>query len=94
MAETLLSVGATSAQADMNGLTVFHQYVEQNAETLLKLLWETDPTGTKTAINHIAFRDSSTSNTPLQVAVQKGNLALVLKLLDHGAIPHIDFETW
>ena len=94
MAKTLLSLGATSAQADMTGVTAFHVFVEENAGSLLESLWESDPTGTKTAINHIAFYGYNASNTSLQVAVQEGNLALVLKLLDHGAITHVDFETW
>ncbi|KAK4205349.1 hypothetical protein QBC40DRAFT_51092 [Triangularia verruculosa] len=95
MAKTLLSLGATSAQADLNGVTAFHRYVEENAESLLATLWEQDPIGTKTAINHISMRDQySTAETALGVAVKKGNLALVLQLLDHGAVPQIDFETW
>ncbi len=94
MAKTLLSVGATSAQADMNGVTAFHSYVEANAESLLESLWETDPAGTKTVVNHIAFRDWSSCQTALQVAVQNGNLPLVLKLLDRGAVTHVDFEAW
>ncbi|GAB1310959.1 Ankyrin repeat protein [Madurella fahalii] len=95
MVETLISLGATSAQADMKGITAFHRFVEENAESLLDSLWTSDPTGTKTAINHIAFRQSyGHSTSPLQVAIRQGNTGLVLKLLDHGAVPHIDFETW
>ena len=94
MAQTLLALGATSAQADINGFTAFHRYVEANAESLLKSLWETDPVGAKTAINHMAFADSNTCETPLQLAARGGNLALVLKLLEQGAATHIDFEAW
>ncbi|KAK0729206.1 hypothetical protein B0T21DRAFT_394537 [Apiosordaria backusii] len=95
MAKTLLSLGATSAQADLNGVTAFHRYVEENAESLLATLWEHDAVGTKTAINHISMRDIySTAETALGIAVKKGNLALVLQLLDHGAVPQIDFESW
>ncbi|KAK0673305.1 hypothetical protein QBC41DRAFT_136273 [Cercophora samala] len=95
MAKTLLSLGATSAQADLNGVTAFHRYVEENAESLLATLWEHDAVGTKTAINHISMRDRySTAETALGVAIKKGNLALILQLLDHGAVPQIDFESW
>ncbi|KAK3310531.1 uncharacterized protein B0T15DRAFT_481869 [Chaetomium strumarium] len=94
MVNTLLKLGATSAQADMNGVTAFHVFVERNAESLLKSLCENDPTGTKTAINHIAFGNYFSFRSALQIAVQKGNLAAVKKLLDSGALPHIDFETW
>lgn len=94
MVSVLLSFGATSAQADMNGITAFHRFVEENAKSLLELLWEADPTGTKRAVNHIAFRHGNTCSFPLQIAILQGNPSLVLKLLDHGAVPHIDFETW
>ncbi|KAK4177440.1 hypothetical protein QBC36DRAFT_131497 [Triangularia setosa] len=95
MAMTLLSLGATSAQADLNGFTAFHRYVEENAESLLATLWEHDVVGTKTAINHTSMRDTySAAETALAVAVKKGNLALVLQLLNHGAMPRIDFESW
>jgi ankyrin repeat protein len=94
MAQTLLALGATSAQADVNGFTVFHRYVVATAETLLESLWETDPVGAKTAINHMAFSDSNTCETPLHLAAKEGNLALVLKLLEHGAVTHVDFEAW
>jgi ankyrin repeat protein len=95
MAKTLISLGATSAQGDMFGVTAFHRYVEENAETLLEALWESDAVGTKTVINHTVFRYSPPkSDTPLNAAIQQGNLAMVLKLLDHGAVPHVDFESW
>lgn len=95
MAKILLSLGATSAQADLNGVTAFHRYVEENAESLLATLWEHDAVGTKTAINHISMRDQySTAETALGVAIKKGNLSLILQLLDHGAVPQIDFESW
>ncbi|KAJ4295986.1 hypothetical protein N0V88_004688 [Collariella sp. IMI 366227] len=94
MTKALLSLGATSAQSDMNGVTPFHRFVEENATSLLETLWKEDPVGSKSAINHLAFRNSSNCETPLQLAVQKGNLALVLKLLDNGAVAHVDFENW
>ncbi len=93
MTKALLGLGATSAQADLNGVTAFHRYVDANAESLLELLWETDPAGAKTAVDHIAFRHSS-CETPLQAAVQNGNLPMVLQLLSRGAVPQIEFEAW
>ena len=53
MVKTLLSLGATSAQADINGVTAFHRYAEENASELLELLWEMDKTGSRSAINHL-----------------------------------------
>lgn len=94
IAKALLSLGATSAQADKNGATAFHRYVTANAKSLLETLWENDPVGTNTAIHHIAFANSSTCENPLQAAINNGNLAVILKLLDHGAVPQIEFEAW
>ncbi|KAL1880820.1 hypothetical protein VTK73DRAFT_4990 [Phialemonium thermophilum] len=95
MAETLLGLGATSAQADVMGFTAFHRYVENNVDSLLEVLWSQDKTGVKTAINHIAFTGySSKAESPLSAALEKGNLGLILKLLDAGALPEVNFETW
>lgn len=94
MTRTLLSLGATSAQAEMTGITAFHRYAQANAQSLLETLWELDPTGTKTAINHIAFSAYNGCEAPLQAAVGQGNLSLVVKLLERGAAPEIEFEAW
>ncbi|KAH6619681.1 hypothetical protein B0J18DRAFT_251413 [Chaetomium sp. MPI-SDFR-AT-0129] len=94
MAKTLLSLGATSAQAETNGITAFHRYAQANAQSLLETLWELDPAGTKTAINHIAFSAYDGCEAPLQAAAAQGNLPLVVKLLERGAAPEIDFEAW
>ncbi|KAL2199938.1 hypothetical protein P885DRAFT_30278 [Corynascus similis CBS 632.67] len=94
MVKTLDALGTTSAQAGKTRITAFHRYVEANAESLLDTLWELDPAGTKSAINHIAFPSAYTCDSPLQVAVKQGNQDLIVKLLDHGADPQIEFEKW
>ncbi|KAK3495967.1 hypothetical protein B0T13DRAFT_311367 [Neurospora crassa] len=93
MAQTLLSLGATVAQADMNSCTVFTRYVERNARTLLDLACELDKAGYKTAINHVC-NEWAQSETPLLIAIKDGDLSMVVKLLETGAVPEIDFETW
>ena len=58
---------------------------------------EHDKTGVKTAINHILCSGGSYNPeqmSSLHLAIQKRNSILVLKLLEAGASPHIDFETW
>lgn len=60
-------------------------------------LWENDKLGLKTAINHVAVSGSSWSSnttTALITAIDQGNPILVLKLLEAGAKPDIDFESW
>ncbi|TGJ87446.1 hypothetical protein E0Z10_g1316 [Xylaria hypoxylon] len=97
MCETLLNLGATSSQADAEGITAFHRYIQKNSMEVIECLWENDKLGLKTAINHVAvsgthWRSSATS--PLMTAIDKGNPILVLKLLDAGAKPEIDFDNW
>lgn len=55
MVKTLLSLGATSAQADIHGVTAFQRYAEENASELVELLWEMDKTGSRSALNHLGF---------------------------------------
>ncbi|KLU87586.1 ankyrin repeat protein [Magnaporthiopsis poae ATCC 64411] len=94
MTKTLLALGATSAQADMKHMTAFYRYVDKGASELVETLLELDPVGAQTAINHLAWPDFWKAIGPLQAAVQSGDSRLALKLLDAGAIPEIDFETW
>lgn len=97
MAELLLSLGATSSQADSNGCTAFHRYIEDGKTDLIDTLWDNDRTGIKTAINHIVFgggRWRPETIAPLHIAIEHGDTILVLKLLNGGAKAHIDFETW
>ncbi|KAF4955378.1 hypothetical protein FSARC_11864 [Fusarium sarcochroum] len=97
MANLLLTLGATSAQADANGCTVFHRYVESGEEGLIDTLLDTDKTGIKAAINHMVCGGSYWSSdtvAPINTAVENGDSILVLKLLTAGASAHIDFDTW
>jgi hypothetical protein len=67
------------------------------ATRLIESLWENDKLGLKTAINHVAVTGSSWNSdatSPLMTAIDQGNSILVLKLLDAGAKPEIDFGSW
>ncbi|RYP56917.1 hypothetical protein DL769_009824 [Monosporascus sp. CRB-8-3] len=97
MTETLLSLGATSSQADNNGVTAFHRYIKRGAPELIESLWANDKIGLKAALNHVAVtghRWNSDATTPLMTAIDNGDPILVLKLLEAGANPEIDFDTW
>lgn len=97
MCETLLRLGATSSQADTTGITAFHRYIQNNDMKVIESLWENDKLGLKTAINHVAVTGptwSSHATSPLMTAIDQGNSILVLKLLDAGAKPGIDFDSW
>src|SRR5207249_24781 len=43
---------------------------------------------------HMSIPDSSKTTSPLLQAVTNGDLRLVLKLLDAGAVAQVDFDTW
>ncbi|CEI64211.1 hypothetical protein FVEN_g9050 [Fusarium venenatum] len=97
MANLLLKLGATSAQADSRGCSAFHRYVEAGEEDLVDTLLANDKTGIKVAINHMITSGSywnSEAIAPLSTAIENGDVALVLKLLAAGAKSEIDFDTW
>ena len=97
MAETLLSLGATSSQANTDGVTAFHRYIRSGGPKLIETLWENDKIGLKAALNHVAVtgtRWSHEASTPLLTAVDRGDPILVLKLLEAGANPEVDFDSW
>jgi hypothetical protein len=97
MAKLLLKLGATSSQADLNGCTAFHRYVTHGDKELIDTLLEHDTMGLKTAVNHMVVTSNywnPTAVAPLHSAIENKNTVLVLKLLEAGANPHIDFETW
>lgn len=97
MARLLLKLGATSSQADAQGCTAFYRYVEHGDTELVDTLLETDKMGVKAAINHIVFGGYSwnpETTSPLHGAVQHGDPILILKLLNEGALPEVDFDTW
>jgi hypothetical protein len=97
MAELLLKLGATSSQADLNGCTVFHRYVDKAEAAMIDTLWENDKAAVKTALNHLIIGSSywtSSATAPLHTAIGNNDTVLVLKLLNAGANPTIDFDMW
>ena len=94
MAKIILSLGASSAQADLEGSTAFQRIVEENASELVEIILAFDKIGVKNSINHIAFNGWQQLDTTLQHAIKGGDTRLILQLLDAGAVPQIDFETW
>ncbi|KAK8056279.1 hypothetical protein PG993_001506 [Apiospora rasikravindrae] len=97
MAGTLLGLGATSSQADAGGVTVFHRYVQQGSPVMINHLWKNDKMSLKAAINHVVVGGShwrSTATTPLMTAIEKEDPVLVMRLLEAGSRPEIDFDAW
>ncbi|KAL0936521.1 ankyrin repeat protein [Colletotrichum truncatum] len=97
MALLLLKLGATSSQADLNGCTAFHRYVQNGNQEMIDTLWENDKTGLKTAINHMVMGNqywNPQAIAPIHTAIENGDSILVLRLLEAGANQQIDFDTW
>ncbi|KAK4184990.1 ankyrin repeat protein [Podospora australis] len=97
MAKLLLKLGASSSQADFRGCTAFHRYVAHGETELIDELWELDKTGVKAALNHLILGTTYWDNravAPLHMAIGNGDSILVMKLLEAGATPEIDFDSW
>ncbi|KAF2109716.1 hypothetical protein BDV96DRAFT_502176 [Lophiotrema nucula] len=96
MAQTLLEIGASSAQADTRQTTAFH-YISTQEPELLHTLFDFDEPAAKRAINHLCVGGSSWSpsaQSPLMSAIMGGDSLAALKLLGSGANAQIDFKDW
>lgn len=96
MVMTLISLGASVAQADVDQRTVL-QFCVADRPDMLDNLGELDTTGVKRAINHIAaegYRYSPTITSPLFTAIQAKDAVTALRLLAAGANPEIDFSAY
>ncbi|KAK8049555.1 hypothetical protein PG994_011285 [Apiospora phragmitis] len=90
-------LGATSSQADAGGVTAFHRYVQQGSPVMVNKLWENDKLGLKAAINHVVVGGNHwhpTATTPLMTAIEREDPILVMRLLEAGPRPEIDFDAW
>ncbi|KAF3061193.1 hypothetical protein GL218_03903 [Daldinia childiae] len=97
MVEMLLSLGATSSQAETNGVTAFQRYVRSGRPELIEGLLEKDKIGLQNAINHVAAhgtRYNGSTTNPLITALGVDSREIVPKLLEAGAKVEIDYEDW
>lgn len=96
MTKTLLELGASSAQADVNQVTALH-FIACNQPKLLDILFEIDEPAAKRAINHISvsgYRYSPDVSNALISAIAKLNTPAAKKLLEKGAAPFVKFKDW
>jgi ankyrin repeat protein len=97
MVRLLLSRGAISSQAENNGMTAFHSFVESGKMDMVETLFDQDQAGVRSAINHLVFsgyRWNAEVVAPLHTAIEHGDPLLILRLLEAGSKAHIDYETW
>jgi ankyrin repeat protein len=91
----LLELGATSAQADMNHVSVLHYVVAQNNHEILDMLLANDRPVALSVIDWMsAPKWGNQGDSPLSTAVDVGHQDMVSKLLAIGAKPDISFDSW
>lgn len=93
--KVLLSLGASSAQGDMQQVTSFHYLVAERRVELLKVCLEDDGAAARTVLNHLVLENAywqPKANTPLTTAIRSGDSDLVGTLLGFGAKTAIDLD--
>jgi ankyrin repeat protein len=96
VAEELISAGARCSQADLNGVTAFHYFVNQGLEAL-EIIMKLDQKQAKSVLNYIKIGEysySPTTTTPLMTAIENHDTKTAERLLNIGANPSIDYDTW
>lgn len=93
--EELISLGASSAQGDMEQITALHYLVAKRKILLFKAYLENDGAAARSVLNHLSLVDvfwRSESDTPLTTAIKSGDEELVDTLLGYGAKPSIGVD--
>ncbi|KAK6512296.1 hypothetical protein TWF481_001186 [Arthrobotrys musiformis] len=94
MLRTLLELGASSGQADMNGISAFTRIVQMGHIGCLKILFGEDAATAIVAAKHIAlvgdWRPSPTNS--LMIAICENNEEMAMLLLEKGVSPEITFD--
>lgn len=93
----LLAHGASSAQADIDRVSAFHYLVAKKKVDLLKVCVEEDAAAAKAALNHLVVEASYWTpqvESPLTTAIKSSDADLVNYLLDVGAKPVIDLDSF
>ncbi|KAA8645611.1 hypothetical protein EYZ11_003498 [Aspergillus tanneri] len=95
MTEKLLQLGATPTQADLDHNTPLHYIAATPYRDLVDIMFEQSKPAAQKALNHIATNGSSwhpEMHSVLNVAIESRDSATVMKVLEYGAEPSIDFE--
>ena len=96
MARTLIQLGASSAQADMDQRTAL-QFCVADMPDLFDTLVDADTTGVTRAINHLSmsgYQRNARVESPLMIAIAAKDSTTALQLLRSGAKPEIDFAAY
>ena len=91
----LLELGASSAQADMNHISILHYVVAQDNHEILDILLANDRPVALSVMNWMSTPQwSNQGDSPLTTAIEMGHQDMVSKLLAIGAKPDITFDSW
>lgn len=93
----LLTLGASSTQADLNSFSALHYIVNNGKTEVLDILLKFDEPAARRAVNHLAILPQHYDRqaaTPLLTAVHRRNVAMVDKLLEVGAEHSIHREAF
>ncbi|KAF7193362.1 hypothetical protein HII31_05341 [Pseudocercospora fuligena] len=96
MTRTLISLGASTAQADISQNTALQYTIAERPEMVNTLL-DADKVGFDRAVNHLSVDASWYSpsvTSPLMNAIQARDSSTALFLLLHGSKPEIDFSAY
>jgi ankyrin repeat protein len=96
MARALFDLGATSSQADLNGATALHYYVNDGSDALDFML-EANKASATAALQHIAISKNTwnpQTNSALLTAISNSDTLTCLKILENGVAPEITFKQW
>lgn len=96
MTRTLVHLGASTAQADLDQNTTL-QYCIVEQPDLLKTLADVDSTGVSRAINHLSvsgYKWSPVISSPLMTAINARDSVTAIRLLGQGAKSEIEFSAY
>ncbi|KAI9818880.1 MAG: hypothetical protein M1827_007701 [Pycnora praestabilis] len=92
---TLLDLGATSAQADMNQTSALHYAVSHNVLGMLDVFFTYDEPAARSVLDHLSVTGAESNprmENPLLAAIKIQNESAVEKILSLGAKAAIRFE--
>ncbi|EPS35574.1 hypothetical protein H072_11052 [Dactylellina haptotyla CBS 200.50] len=92
MLRTLLKLGASSAQTDMNGISALMRVVQKGDLECLKIMFEEDSASATAALKYLNTEYNEKATNPLISAISGGHAEMALLLLEHGAKPELDVK--
>ncbi|KAF1828832.1 ankyrin [Decorospora gaudefroyi] len=96
MTKLLIGLGASPVQGDLDHTTALHYFAAHSVD-LLKTMISANRPASQQAIGHLSlsgYRYNPYANSPLKIAIERGDAACVDALLELGAKPEIDFATY